>query len=429
MGMQLQLRRDTAANWASVNPVLAAGEMALSTDTKTVRIGDGSSTWSALPESLGVLVDTYLDEDADLLFGAGPGKVGVLEPSTSASRTVIQANSSAPLGVSRVNLSTGIVSDLNVSSAVSGDLLKYNSSTSKWEPVSFSTFINSVDQRTLQNVALRQAGYFSQGYFSQTVYKWAFPADTVSTTTSAPDYLSSGSGFANPGIAGYFSQGYYSSTVYKWAFPADTVSTTTSSPQGMDQHAGFSNPSVAGYFSQGYSAVVYRWAFPSDIVSTTTSAPTVMYYESGFANPSVAGYVSRGFEGTQVYKWAFPANTVSTTTSSPTELYYNAGFANPAVAGYFSRPSNTIVYKWAFPTDTVTTTTSAPETMVLNAGFANPSVAGYFAQGFGGPYNTNTPAVFKWAFPSDTVSVTTSAPDALGSATEVSRQFAGFANA
>jgi hypothetical protein len=45
----IQLRRDTAANWASVNPILDSGEAGYETDTNKMKIGDGISTWSALP--------------------------------------------------------------------------------------------------------------------------------------------------------------------------------------------------------------------------------------------------------------------------------------------------------------------------------------------------------------------------------------------
>ena len=40
------LRRDTGANWTSVNPVLNEGEMGLETDTNKLKIGDGYTTWS-----------------------------------------------------------------------------------------------------------------------------------------------------------------------------------------------------------------------------------------------------------------------------------------------------------------------------------------------------------------------------------------------
>ena len=58
--VRIQLRRGTAAEWASVNPVLAAGEMGLETDTGDFKFGDGTSTWSALNYALGDSVDDYI---------------------------------------------------------------------------------------------------------------------------------------------------------------------------------------------------------------------------------------------------------------------------------------------------------------------------------------------------------------------------------
>lgn len=48
MSVQIQLRRDTASNWSSNNPVLANGEIGIATDTYQFKIGDGSTTWSGL---------------------------------------------------------------------------------------------------------------------------------------------------------------------------------------------------------------------------------------------------------------------------------------------------------------------------------------------------------------------------------------------
>ena len=44
----IQLRRDTAANWASVNPTLAAGELGFETDTAKLKMGNGSGNWASL---------------------------------------------------------------------------------------------------------------------------------------------------------------------------------------------------------------------------------------------------------------------------------------------------------------------------------------------------------------------------------------------
>lgn len=46
--VRFQLRRDIAANWASVNPTLSSGEPALETDTLRQKLGDGATAWNSL---------------------------------------------------------------------------------------------------------------------------------------------------------------------------------------------------------------------------------------------------------------------------------------------------------------------------------------------------------------------------------------------
>jgi hypothetical protein len=52
MAITFQIRRDTAATWTSVNPVLALGEPALETDSSKTKYGDGITTWTSLPYSI-----------------------------------------------------------------------------------------------------------------------------------------------------------------------------------------------------------------------------------------------------------------------------------------------------------------------------------------------------------------------------------------
>ena len=49
MAVQIQWRRDTAANWTSVDPLLAQGEIGYETDTGNIKIGSGLSNWTSLP--------------------------------------------------------------------------------------------------------------------------------------------------------------------------------------------------------------------------------------------------------------------------------------------------------------------------------------------------------------------------------------------
>lgn len=48
MATKIQLRRDTAAQWTANNPTLSAGELGYETDTKKVKIGNGSDAWNSL---------------------------------------------------------------------------------------------------------------------------------------------------------------------------------------------------------------------------------------------------------------------------------------------------------------------------------------------------------------------------------------------
>jgi hypothetical protein len=60
MGDRLQLRRDTAANWSSNNPILRNGEPGVETDADPIRvkIGDGSTHWNDLDYSFGNVNET-----------------------------------------------------------------------------------------------------------------------------------------------------------------------------------------------------------------------------------------------------------------------------------------------------------------------------------------------------------------------------------
>jgi hypothetical protein len=48
MAIKIQLRRDTAANWANANPILSQGEPAFEIDTGREKIGDGVTEWNSL---------------------------------------------------------------------------------------------------------------------------------------------------------------------------------------------------------------------------------------------------------------------------------------------------------------------------------------------------------------------------------------------
>lgn len=60
-GDAIQWRRDTAANWTSNDPTLAAGEAGYETDTGFIKVGDGSTAWTSLGYTLSGLADPGAD--------------------------------------------------------------------------------------------------------------------------------------------------------------------------------------------------------------------------------------------------------------------------------------------------------------------------------------------------------------------------------
>lgn len=62
---KIQFRRDSSGNWASVNPVLLAGEIGYETDTQKFKIGTGSLDWAGLNYANRPFVGTGLNYNPD----------------------------------------------------------------------------------------------------------------------------------------------------------------------------------------------------------------------------------------------------------------------------------------------------------------------------------------------------------------------------
>ena len=62
----IQLRRDTAANWTAENPVLAAGEIGIETNTLKAKVGDGATAWNSLSYAFGITNHVTTDTDQNI---------------------------------------------------------------------------------------------------------------------------------------------------------------------------------------------------------------------------------------------------------------------------------------------------------------------------------------------------------------------------
>ncbi len=84
MAQQIQLRRDTASNWTSINPTLAQGEIGYETDTNKFKFGDGSTVWTSLlyfGGGSGTFAHAALDNLASVAINTAliPGTAGALD--------------------------------------------------------------------------------------------------------------------------------------------------------------------------------------------------------------------------------------------------------------------------------------------------------------------------------------------------------------
>ena len=119
MPTKIQLRRDTAADWTSNNPTLAAGEFGWESDTNRFKIGTGSAAWNSLEyaDTLKTLGDIAVTgstisapSNGDLtLTTSGSGKVNIsdayrLPSSDGSANQVLQTNGSGVLSFGSVSV-------------------------------------------------------------------------------------------------------------------------------------------------------------------------------------------------------------------------------------------------------------------------------------------------------------------------------------
>jgi hypothetical protein len=101
-----QLKRGTAAVWTSSNPVLAAGEIGLETDTRKLKIGDGTTVWNGLAYAVvisafgrtGVVVATAGDYTATQITNTPAG--GIASTTVQAALNELDSEKLAASGVS-----------------------------------------------------------------------------------------------------------------------------------------------------------------------------------------------------------------------------------------------------------------------------------------------------------------------------------------
>ena len=107
----MQQRRGTSSQWTTANPVLAAGEIGFETNTGKFKMGDGTSTWSAL---------SYFTDSTDFDTAAIETKI-----STAVSNAVDALVAGAPAALNTLNeIAAAINNDQTFYAAMTTELNK-----------------------------------------------------------------------------------------------------------------------------------------------------------------------------------------------------------------------------------------------------------------------------------------------------------------
>ena len=138
----IKVRRDTAANWISTNPTLAAGEMGLETDTNLFKFGNGTSTWTALGYSSSSRTTQIAKNDTgasvtkgQVVYISGANGANALfsladaDTEATSSKTVgLLAQDLAVNGIGAI-ITEGLLSGINTGTATAGQSVWLSSTT------------------------------------------------------------------------------------------------------------------------------------------------------------------------------------------------------------------------------------------------------------------------------------------------------------
>ena len=139
----MQQRRGTAAQWTAANPILAAGEIGFETDTNKFKMGNGSSTWSALTyfanaAELAAIIDSAPEalntlNELALAMGDNPNFLAALVTKTDFDTVILDGAAKLNTAVSTHNSTTTNVHGISDTSLLATTA---NVATAKAEAIS-----------------------------------------------------------------------------------------------------------------------------------------------------------------------------------------------------------------------------------------------------------------------------------------------------
>jgi hypothetical protein len=264
MSVRLQFRRGTATEWTNANPVLFAGEIGFETDTKLIKVGDGSTSWTSLSYST-VSPSSLVEQAQDAVDTALTAGTGITKSYNDNANTI-----SISIGQDVGTSSNVTFNDVSVS----GDLTVGGSLTVSGTTTSINTTNLEIEDKNI--IVAKVATSVISATGSLASFTGSDPFVMTLTGLTSTDGVAVGMNVSATAGTGTFGTGANSITVT--SIPSSTSLTVTKSGGTIPTVGNITNITVsasdvtadgAGITVQGTTNKTFTW---NDTGDTFTSS-------------------------------------------------------------------------------------------------------------------------------------------------------------
>jgi hypothetical protein len=231
----IKVRRNTAVNAASSNPVLAAGEVGFETDTKRLKVGDGSTAWTSLQEAgSGTYAPLALSGaalSAAIASAERDAATGVVPPRLTPSPTVYgPAKGSGITGTPTVSAGgTGYVvgDQITLAGGTFSVAAILQVATLSGSAVATVTVVRNGMYSAVPSNAVAQASTTGSGTGATFTVSWSANGQSISLTRQTigptdPRFRFTGNGPANLSASGFYGNSVGNGTHSSWEWATDS---------------------------------------------------------------------------------------------------------------------------------------------------------------------------------------------------------------
>ena len=277
MSTRIRLRRDTAANWTSNNPTLTTGEMGYETDTGKFKIGNNTNAWTALPYSITAeLSEGNLNDLKDVTI------------TSAASGDFLRWNGTAWIN-DAVNLSTDTIGSY-VESLVAGTGITLTNNSGEGATPTVAVTTNTFDAYGAASTAATNAATALSNHEADTTSIHGIADTSILVTTTGSQTLTNKTITSPSGLVkGDVGLGNVDNT-------ADTAKPVSTAQQtALDLKANLASPTFTGTVS-GITKTMVGLGSVDNTADTakpvSTAQQTALDLKANLASPTFTGTVT-----------------------------------------------------------------------------------------------------------------------------------------